>query len=71
MANLSWFHFSLLAVILFGVAMAFYKLPSAKNNSRTATMFWVMLVSTLLSLIFFYSFISLTTQGMLLAAAAW
>lgn len=71
MANLSWFPFSLLAVILFGVAMAFYKLPSAKGINKAATIFWIMFVSFLLSLILFYSFLPLSTQGMLLAAAAW
>lgn len=69
--TLSWFPFSLAAVVLFGVAMAFYKFPSVKNHSSFATTFWTLLVSAVLAFSFFFSYLSFTTSGMLLLALLW
>ena len=68
---MSWFPFSILATLLFGVAIAFYKYPSARKYSRFSTAFWSLLVSAVLSLIFFFSYLPLTTGGMLWLAFLW
>ena len=69
--TLSWFPFSLAAVVLFGVSMAFYKFPSVKKYSKFATTFWTLLVSVVLAFIFFFSYLPLTTSGMLWLAFLW
>lgn len=71
MTNISWFPFSILATICFGVAMAFYKLPSAKSQSRYAVSFWQLLFNLLLSIIFFYKFIPLTNINTVIYGSAW
>ncbi len=71
MHELTWFPFSILATILFGVAMAFYKFPAAKAYSRSLTAFGALFVPAILSLIFFYSYLPLTTSGMLWLALLW
>jgi len=71
MLTLSWFPFSILATLLFGVALVFYKYPSAKKYSRFSTAFWSLLVSAVLSLVFFFSYLPLTTNGMLWLAFLW
>ena len=71
MTTLSWFPFSILATICFGVAMAFYKLPSAKNQSRYAVSFWQLFFNLALSLVFFYKFIPLTNMSTVLYGSAW
>lgn len=69
--ELSWFPFSILATLLFGVAMALYKLPSAKNHNRFATAFWSLLVPAILASIFFYSYLPLSTPVMMWIALLW
>jgi len=71
MMSLSWFPFSVLATICFGIAMAFYKLPSVKKQSRYAVSFWQLFFNLLLSLIFFYSFVPLTNMSTVLYGSAW
>ena len=71
MENLSWFPFSILATTLLGVTMAFYKLPSAQNHSKSATAFWAFFTSAILSLLFFFSYIPLTSKKMIIIALLW
>lgn len=71
MDGLSWFPFSIAATVIFGVAMALYKLPSTKNHDRFATTFWSLLVPALLSLLFFHSYLPLGTPAMMLTALLW
>lgn len=71
MANLSWFPFSIIATVCFGVAMAFYKLPSVKDQSKYAVSFWQLFFNLLLSLIFFYKFIPLTNMSTVFYGSAW
>lgn len=69
--TLSWFPFSIFATVLFGVAMAFYKLPSAKGHDRFAVSFWSLLTPAVLSLIFFYRYLPMSSSGMIWTAFAW
>jgi drug/metabolite transporter (DMT)-like permease len=69
--QLSWFPFSLIATLLFGVAMAFYKLPSAKNHNLFAATFWSLAIPTILAFIFFHSYLSLGTPAMIWTALLW
>jgi drug/metabolite transporter (DMT)-like permease len=69
--QLLWFLFSLAATLLFGVAMALYKLPSAKNHNRFVATFWSLVVPTILSFIFFHSYLSLSTPAMIWTALLW
>jgi len=71
MTNLTWFPFSLIATTCFGIAMAFYKLPSAKNQSKYAVSFWQLFFNLSLSLVFFYKFIPLTNMSTVLYGSAW
>lgn len=71
LTNYSWFPFSLLATVFLGTAMAFYKLPFAKNVSRFATGFWLVFTDFILALVFFYPYINLTTPYTVLAGLAW
>lgn len=71
MADLTWFPFSLMATVCFGVAMAFYKLPFAKGQSRYAVSFWQLFFNLLLSLIFFYNYIPLANIGTIFYGSAW
>lgn len=68
---MTWFVFSLTATVLFGVAMAFYKFPSVKEYSRFATAFWVLFVSFILAVLFFYAHLPTTTDQMLFLALLW
>lgn len=70
-SHLTWFPFSILATTLFGISTAFYKLPTAKNASRSAALFWTMATSLLLSVVFFYSYLHLTVSGMIWYSMAW
>lgn len=53
MQDLSWFPFSVAATLLFGISMAFYKLPSVKSQKRYAVSFWQLFFCFLLSVMFF------------------
>ncbi|MDO8566086.1 MAG: DMT family transporter [Candidatus Moranbacteria bacterium] len=67
----SWFPFSLVATLFFGVAMAFYKLPSAKNHNRFVVTFWSMTIPTVLAFAFFHSYLFLSTGEMVGTALLW
>ena len=67
----SWFPYSLAATVLFGVAMAFYKLPSAKNHNRFVATFWSLVIPTILAFLFFHSYLSLSTPTMMWTALLW
>ena len=69
--ELTWFPFSLAATVLFGVAMAFYKLPSAKNHNRFIATFWSLVIPTILSFLFFHSYLPLSTPAMVWTALLW
>ncbi len=69
--QLSWFPFSIAATLLFGVAMAFYKFPSAKNHNRFVTTFWSLAIPAILALIFFHQYLSSSTFDMLWVALIW
>lgn len=69
--ELSWFIFSLSATLLLGIAMALYKVPSFKNQSRHVTSLWVMIIPFLLSLIFFNQYLGLSSFGMIILALIW
>jgi drug/metabolite transporter (DMT)-like permease len=71
MMTFSWFPFSLLATLLFGIGMTFYKLPSAKQQNKFVATFWSLLIPTILAVIFFHTYIPLTTPAMLWVAATW
>ena len=71
MQSLTWFPFSVAATLLFGIAMAFYKLPSTKNQSRYAISFWQLLTAFILSLITFYSFIPLANTATIIYGSVW
>jgi len=67
----SWFVFSILATLSFGIGMALYKVPSFKKQSRYVTAFWAMIIPLVLSIIFFNSFLYLSSWEMVLAAGIW
>ena len=69
--ELTWFPYSLAATLLFGVAMAFYKLPSTKNHNRFVATFWSLVIPTILSFVFFHSYLSLGTPAMMWTALLW
>ena len=69
--ELTWFPYSLAATLFFGVAMAFYKLPSAKNHNRFVATFWSLVIPTILSFVFFHSYLSLGTPAMMWTALLW
>ena len=69
--ELTWFPYSLAATLLFGVAMAFYKLPSAKNHNRFVATFWSLVIPTILAFVFFHSYLSLGTPAMMWTALLW
>jgi bacterial/archaeal transporter family protein len=71
MENLTWFPFSIAATICFGIAMVLYKLPAAKNQSRFAVSFWQALITFILALTVFYSFISLTNTATVIYGSLW
>lgn len=71
MQNLTWFPYSVAATLCFGISMAFYKLPAAKNQSRYAVSFWQLFIAFLLSLIVFYKFIPLTNVNTVLYGSVW
>lgn len=71
MQNLTWFPFSIAATLLFGISMALYKLPAAKNQSRYAVSFWQLFIAFLLSLIAFYNFIPSTNLSTVLYGSVW
>lgn len=71
MTNLSWFPFSLLATLTFGVMMALYKLPSFKGFSKFSTAFWSVTTSAVLALLFFSGSLGLLTPQMALWAFVW
>jgi glucose uptake protein GlcU len=70
-SSYSWFPISLLATLLLGVAMAFYKLPSAKNISRFSTGFWLVFTDFILAMILFFPYLNLTNTYTVLAGLAW
>jgi len=51
--------------------MVFYKFPSSKNLNRFNVSFWSLLISFLLSIIFFNTKIETTSTAMLILAALW
>lgn len=69
--ELTWFPYSLAATLLFGVSMAFYKLPSAKNHNRFVAAFWSFIIPTVFALVFFHSYLPLTTAPMVWTAMLW
>ena len=69
--QLSWFPFSLVATLLLGIAMAFYKLPSAKNHNRFVATFWSLVIPAILAFIFFHSYLSFSTPAMIWTALLW
>ena len=69
--ELSWFPYSLAATLLFGIAMAFYKLPSAKNHNRFVATFWSLVIPVVLAFVFFHSYLPLSTSAMLWTALLW
>lgn len=69
--SLSWFPFSIVATLLLGAAMAFYKLPSERNHNRFVTTFWSLLIPAVLAFAFFHSYLSLSTSPMIWTALAW
>ena len=71
MQLISWFPFSILATLLFGIAMAFYKLPAAKNQSKYAVSFWQLFFNFVFSLIFFYKLVPLINMDTVLFGAVW
>ncbi len=71
MNTLNWFPFSIVSVVLFGVAMALYKLPSAKTQSKAATAFWMLASSTVLSAIVFYQYLAIPNASTIWFALAW
>lgn len=71
MQNLTWFPYSIAATLLFGISMAFYKLPAAKNQSRYAVSFWQLFTAFVLSLIFFYNFLPLTSFSAIMFGSLW
>ncbi|HAE36851.1 MAG: hypothetical protein UR85_C0003G0024 [Candidatus Nomurabacteria bacterium GW2011_GWF2_35_66] len=71
MQNLSWFPFSIIAVICFGFSMAFYKFPAAKNQSRYSVSFWQLFISFLLSLVVFYKYIPATNLTTIIYGSLW
>ncbi|MEK7496669.1 MAG: DMT family transporter [Patescibacteria group bacterium] len=69
--ELTWFFYSVAATLLFGVAMAFYKLPSAKNYNLFVTTFWSLVTPAILAFIFFNSYLSLGTPALIWTALVW
>lgn len=67
----SWFPYSIISVIFFGVSMVLYKLPSAKNQSKTATTFWMLSFAFLFSTISFYPYINLIDGRVVLFGFLW
>ncbi|MEK7531775.1 MAG: DMT family transporter [Patescibacteria group bacterium] len=68
---ISWFTYSLIATILFGVSTALYKLPFAKDVNRYAVGFWVLFVLEIFSLVFFFSQLTQFPGKILLWAGLW
>lgn len=69
--DFSWFPFSIVATLFFGIQMALFKMPALKNISRFATTFWSLLTATLLGIIFFYPYLSFIDPKMILIAVIW
>src|SRR3990167_6684515 len=69
--ELTWFPYSLAATLFFGIAMAFYKLPSAKNHNRFVATFWSLVIPVVLAFVFFHSYLPLSTSAMLWTALLW
>ncbi|PIR87870.1 MAG: hypothetical protein COU10_02140 [Candidatus Harrisonbacteria bacterium CG10_big_fil_rev_8_21_14_0_10_45_28] len=69
--HFSWFVYSITATILFGLSTVVHKLPTMRDYSKTLTAFWSIGTSFLLSLLFFYSYLGLTSQRMLIIALGW
>lgn len=69
--TLSWFPFSIAATLLFGVAIAFYKLPSARGHNQFVATFWSLVIPAVLAFVFFYSYLPLTTSAMMGTALLW
>lgn len=67
----SWFPYSIIALVLFGFAMVFYKLPSRRGESMTMTTVWFFIASTALSLLFFHDSISEISAEMIGLAFLW
>jgi len=68
---LGWFLFSVASFVLLGTAIALYKLPAVKEQSKTATAFWTLLFSAILALLFFGSFLPRATNETLMIGALW
>ena len=69
--DLSWFVFSMSAVVLFGFSTVFYKLPTLWGQNKTAATFWVLLFSELFSLVFFWQYLSVLSLYAIFLAALW
>jgi drug/metabolite transporter (DMT)-like permease len=57
MQDFSWFLFSVLATLFFGVSMALYKLPFARHQKRFAVSFWQLLSCFVLSSVLFFPYL--------------
>ncbi|MBI4142926.1 DMT family transporter [Candidatus Uhrbacteria bacterium] len=68
---LDWFPYSLIATLSFGVAMAMYKFPAAKQLDRYAATFWSLAASTCIALVVFSSAIPRIAWNMNGIAALW
>jgi len=71
MVEISWFFYSIIATIAFGLFVALLKLPSAKKQSSFVTMSWFMLTLTILAVVIFRDKIFPVNSYLLLTAAAW
>lgn len=71
METLGWFPFSVASFVLLGTTIALYKIPTVKNQSKTATSFWMLFFSAILALIFFRGYLLLSTLNLILVGAVW
>lgn len=68
---MTWFPYSILATILLGLSMVCYKFPSTKNVDRYGVMFWSLLFSEILSLLFFAKYFTQAEPRILFWSALW
>lgn len=59
------------ATILFGLSTVVHKLPTMRDYSKTLTTFWSIATSFVLSILFFYSYLELTSKATLIIALTW
>jgi uncharacterized membrane protein len=67
----SWFSFSLLATILFGIMTALYKFPAVKGYNKFSVMVWSLALSTIASLVLFHKYLVNINTTALVSAGIW